>query len=230
MTDAGFRHLSYQWSGGTEWMLVHEAKYDPQIIIIPPLFEELNLLRGFTVDFARALAARGIASWLPDLPGTGESLRELRDIGWEDWRGALHAAGEAVASHTGAAPFVASFRGGVLLSDAVEARGWWSFAPATGASLLRHLQRIQLISNIENDLEDHDNKRESSYFGGYELSLPMRDALRSAIVPPVNGPSRIVPAGSGTPLWRRAEPGRDPELSDLLAEDIAAWTASCAGR
>ena len=31
------------------------------------------------------------------------------------------------------------------------------------------------------------------------------------------------------PLWRRAEPGDDPALAALLADDIAAWIATCAG-
>ena len=33
----------------------------------------------------------------------------------------------------------------------------------------------------------------------------------------------------GTPLWRRAEPGNDPALAVLLADDIADWIARCAG-
>ncbi|MCI1143823.1 hypothetical protein MOP88_18565 [Sphingomonas sp. WKB10] len=29
------------------------------------------------------------------------------------------------------------------------------------------------------------------------------------------------------PLWRRAEPGDNPALAELLADDIAAWIAAC---
>lgn len=230
MIVAGFRYLPYEWSGGIEWMLVHEANNGPQVILIPPFFEEMNFLRGFLVDIARSLSAKGVGSWLPDLPGTGESLLHLRDIGWDDWREAIRAASETVAASVGSRPHVASFRGGALLCDMVDARSWWSYAPATGASLLRYLQRTQLISDIENDQEEPDIETEIAFHGGYELSRPMRDALDVAIEPPVDGPRRMVPAGPGTPLWRRAEPGRDPELSALLADDIATWIATCADR
>ena len=30
-----------------------------------------------------------------------------------------------------------------------------------------------------------------------------------------------------SPLWRRAEPGDNPALAELLADDIAAWIAAC---
>ena len=33
---------------------------------------------------------------------------------------------------------------------------------------------------------------------------------------------------AGAPLWRQSEPGDDPALADLLADDIADWIARCA--
>lgn len=231
MTAGGFRHEPFDCRGATEWILVHGGNDSPQVLLIPPLFEEMNYLRRFIVDIAHALAAQGIGSWLPDLPGTGESLRHLRDIDWEDWRGAVRAVGKAIGSRVGTLPHVASFRGGTLLGDAVEARSWWSYAPATGASLLRHLRRTQLISDLENHRQNIVEQTEiASFCGGYELSFAMREALSVAVELPVNGPRRAIPAGPGTPLWRRSEPGRDPELSALLAHDITLWIAACDGR
>lgn len=32
---------------------------------------------------------------------------------------------------------------------------------------------------------------------------------------------------SGRPLWRAAEPGTDPALEAMLADDIAEWIARC---
>jgi hypothetical protein len=228
VTSGGFRYEPYHWRGTTEWMLVHGASNTDQVILIPSLFEEMNFLRGFIVDIARALLARGIGSWLPDLPATGESLRPLRDTSWADWRSAIRAAGEAVAAHAGVRPHVASFRGGALLGDAVDARSWWSYAPATGASLLRRLERARLISEMENDVEEAEQPE--YLYAGYELSAAMLNDLQSAAEAPVGGPHRTVPAGGGTPLWHRIEPGRDPELSALLADDIADWIATCDGR
>ena len=33
---------------------------------------------------------------------------------------------------------------------------------------------------------------------------------------------------AGTPLWRRAEPGDDPELAAAMVADIAWWMSQCA--
>jgi hypothetical protein len=190
----------------------------------------MNFTRTFIVDIARALAGLGIASWLPDLPGTGESLRELSDIGWDDWRDAARTAGETVATHSGRKPHVIALRGGTLLSDAVDARSWWSFAAASGASLLRDLQRTQLITDRGNPSRSMPH---GSHYAGYSLSLAMREGLGTAVEPAPSGPHREAPLDlqdSRSRLWRRAEPGRDRELSEALAADIAAWINSCEPR
>ena len=43
--------------------------------------------------------------------------------------------------------------------------------------------------------------------------------LRSVVL----GPDGIV----GTPLWLRAEPGEDAAMAEAIADDIAAWSATC---
>ena len=52
----------------------------PPILFVPPLFEEMNRTRALIAAIMRALAARGYGCWLPDLPGTGESLRALGEV------------------------------------------------------------------------------------------------------------------------------------------------------
>ncbi|MBN9990607.1 hypothetical protein JND45_14830, partial [Listeria monocytogenes] len=49
----------------------------PLVAVALPLFEDANRVRGFAVAICRALAARGVATILPDLPGQGESLVPL---------------------------------------------------------------------------------------------------------------------------------------------------------
>ena len=230
MSASEFRYLPYLWRGQPEWMLVHGFKNSHQAIILAPLFEELNFTRTFTADIARALAKRGIGSWLPDLPGTGESLHKLSDIGWDDWRDAARIAGETVATATGSKPHIVALRGGALLSDAVDGRSRWSFAPVAGASLLRHLQRAQLISHRNYATQDILLDHEIFEYTGYELSANLRDGLQTAEPPASADRDRIAPVEEGAMLWRRAEPGRDRELSIALADDIAAWIASCDAR
>lgn len=55
-------------------------------LLIPPFAEEMNKSRPMLAMVADALAARGIASVLPDLYGTGDSAGEFRDADWSVWR------------------------------------------------------------------------------------------------------------------------------------------------
>lgn len=49
-------------------------------------FWKVNRCRAILVGAARVLAGRGYAVHIPDLPGTGESERQLRDVSWAEWR------------------------------------------------------------------------------------------------------------------------------------------------
>jgi pimeloyl-ACP methyl ester carboxylesterase len=225
VTAAEFRFETYAWRDERENILVHGFNNDAHLIVMPPLFEELNLLRAFIGDVARLLAGRGIACWLPDLPGTGESLRALEDISWQDWRDAARTAGARIEAITGAAGHVAAFRGGALLADAVPGRSCWAYAPAEGADLLRYLKRVQAISDLENGSEAAD-------LAGYNLSSELRAELEAAKVVPSPVPTRSLRAdafGTHAPLWHRGEPGRDHALSAAIADDIAEWIAQCDG-
>ena len=230
MTVQGFRHEPYDWRGQTEWMFSLGASEGPQAIILPPLFEEMNFTRAFIVDIARGLAAAGIGSWLPDLPGTGESLRDLATIGWDDWRDAAHGIGETIMALTDSRPHVVALRGGALLADAIEGRSWWSFAPASGASLLRQLQRTQIVTDRDRKQAEPSDPERISIYAGYPISAAMRTGLTGAEIPVLPSPHRAAPAellDDRAKLWRRAEPGRDPELAAKLADDIAHWIATC---
>jgi alpha-beta hydrolase superfamily lysophospholipase len=52
----------------------------PVVVVALPLFEEANRTRAFAVTICRALAKRGVASVLPDLPGQGESETPLESL------------------------------------------------------------------------------------------------------------------------------------------------------
>jgi hypothetical protein len=190
----------------------------PALLFLPPLFEELNRTRALVAAAMRALAAEGFQCLLPDLPGTGESERALRDVTWADWR-------QAVAVAAGAAPLSATvaLRGGCLLDDAAPAPCRWRLAPVEGASLVRDLERAGRASG--------------GGLAGYDPSEALLAAVRGA------GPAEVGvrtvrlasdPAPSdarleGSPVWRRAEPDAAPELAARIAADIADWVRTCAG-
>jgi len=56
------------------------------VLIVPPFAEEMNKSRALFTEVAQSLAARGVATLLPDLYGTGDSEGEFRDADVELWR------------------------------------------------------------------------------------------------------------------------------------------------
>jgi len=211
---------AYSWRGGDEFLLRHGVNFPLQIIIIEPLFEESNRCRHLLVSVMRGLAANGIGSALPDLPGTGESLVDIRNVAFSDWHEALSAVVEMVQPVV-----IASLRGGALLDGGLSAKGYWRFAPETGARIVRDLRRTQLGG--------------SALYAGHAISDAFLAALEVAPTVPT-APLRTLRLESdagdadakiaGSPLWRRAEPGDDPELAAALVADLTDWVTQCAER
>ena len=215
-----------QFSGaqGPEWLLRIGDPAAAPILIIAPLFEEMNRTRALIVATMRALAAEGHCCWLPDLTGTGESLASLSDARWDDWRHDVTRAAEHVAGAHGQAPLIAALRGGCLLDDAVQGAGHWRFAPVPGASLARDLDRASLGGGAE-------------WAGYHEASAGLRQGLAGA-TPADVAPLRTVRLSTdaaaadakveGPALWRRSEPGNSADLAAALAKAIAEWRQTCA--
>jgi hypothetical protein len=210
----------YSWRGGDELWLRSGAKYSLQIIIIQPLFEEANRCRRLLASMMRGLAANGIGSVLPDLPGTGESRTDISTISFSDWQAALSAVAETIQPVV-----IASLRGGALLDGGLATKGYWRCAPETGARIVRDLKRTQLSG--------------SALYAGHAISDDFLAALEEASIPP-SAPLRTLRLESdageadakiaGSPLWRRAEPGDDPALAAALVADLTEWVKQCAAR
>ncbi len=202
------------------------------VLFVPPLFEEANRTRRTLVLAMRALAAEGLATLLPDLPGQNESLVPLVEVDLARWRGALAEAARRVDGPL----LVASVRGGALIDDAAKTAGWWRLAPASGASLLRTLLRARVSADREAGLVSTIESLEAEaaaaplLLAGNLLSPAMVAGLGTAEVQPVE-PLRSIALGAdgilGTPLWLRAEPGEDPAMARAIAADILAWSRAC---
>jgi hypothetical protein len=209
MSGAPFRALTY---GEGEYLLAFGPEDGPTLLVLQPLFEEMNRSRALVSALCRALAARGIGTLLPDLPGTGESLRAIEDVRWADWVAAV----KALPSTTG----TVSLRGGALL-DALRDGPRWRFTPTSGRALLSDLRRSALAGGGD-----------PAAPAGYPLSAQLAEALYAAEVVPDDGARtvRLVsddkPADlrcEGAPVWRRPEPEGDEGLAARLADDIVAW-------
>lgn len=209
----------YQSRRGEEHYLRFLPQSNIQVYFIEPFFEERNFLRRTLLELARALAQQGIGSFIPDLPGTGESELTLGDIYLSDWREAVTDTTQWLSDAAGQPPHIAALRGGALLDDAAVGASWWRFAPATGIDILRPMRRAGLMTG------------EDTTLAGYEISPRMLAEIEQASSQVVAGPLHECRAQSkGAALWRRAEPGEDSDLVTALADDLAQWVRSCAPR
>lgn len=208
-----------------------------RIMFVPPLFDEANRMRRTLALTMRALAARGIAAMLPDVPGQNDSLHATLSADLTLWRAAL---AEFVAAEPGPV-IIASVRGGALIDDGCSAAAWWRIAPATGASLLRTMLRTRVTSDREAGVTSSIDALLAAaeaaplLLAGNILSSAMVAQLQAA-VPAALAPLRSVTLGSGasaiagTPLWLRAEPGEDAAMAAAMADDIAMWIDQCGVR
>jgi len=202
----------YDWPGGREAMIRLGPDHGPVVVVVLPLFEEANRTRTFAVTMMRALAVRGVASALPDLPGTGDSLVATEAATLADWQSALSAAAASVGARASVA-----IRSGALLDGAIANR--WHLAPQNGAALVRELDRLRAA-----DGRIAGNRVDPGVIDALSLAAPA--AARTVRLESDPGPAdRTVP---GAPLWRRAEPGNDPVLAEALADDIVDWVRQCA--
>lgn len=236
----------YTWEGGREAMLRFGPAAGPVVIAAPALFEEANRTRAFLVAILRALAERGVASVLPDLPGQGESIVPTERATVMQWREAFARVAEQLHGE-GREPFVAAIRGGAIVDTLALVAGRWHLSPMTGADMLRDLTRAKQAAAREDggrfDPADirGDADEPPLEIAGNLLSRALLRELQG--ISPFSGEEtgalRVVrldgdprPAErkvTGPPLWRRSEPATDAALVAILADDIADWIARCAG-
>ncbi len=229
-------HLHYEFDGRQEYCLSFgDTKATRNILIVPPLFDEMNRTRAMLVGTMRDLAARGVKSLLPDLPGCNESCADMSAQTVDSWRAAM-----AAAARTLGATHVASIRGGTLIDDAI-ALPHWRLVPGKGASLLKTMLRTRIASDKESDTTSTAESLLSAanhapvQLSGYMMSAAMLFSLDNA-APASLSTLREVTLGddsddaiTGTPLWLRAEPQSDAAMSVAIAADLDRWSTSCGG-
>lgn len=231
MTPPAPRFWQYESLGAAQPIMSFGPDNGPQLLIIPPLFEELNRTRKLLSDVMRALCAKGIASHLPDLPGTGESETVLVDAEWADW---CHAVNDAANACQASAVF--SVRGGCLLDGELSSTPILRFSPVEGKRLIRDLVRSRSLNDA-----DFDSAAQQAVFtdgptvlGGYPITSALACAVRDAGIADIGTAKTLrleTEHGdadrqvSGPPLWRRAEPSGSDELSGALTSAIMEWVA-----
>ncbi|WP_293881141.1 hypothetical protein [Sphingomonas sp.] len=215
-------------------LLRHGIGLPLTVLVLPALFEEANRMRRFTVSLMRALAMRGIGSILPDLPGTGESLRPLSEVSLDDWREVVSTLASNLRQDQGQCLTVA-IRGGAIL-DTTADHGW-RLVPETGERVLRDMVRATALSSTTTATEiDRRARVEPTLLAGQTLSPALYCQLAAATLSssgrrtarPVEDIGTRDEALVGTRLWRNAEPGDDPEFVLACVNSIENWSATCA--
>ncbi len=215
----------YDCSGGREAMVRLGPADAPVVILALPPFEEANRTRTFAVTIMRALAERGVASALPDLPGTNDSVVATEEATLADWRSAFAAAAQTVDAVTSV-----TIRGGALIDTEATLSGRWHLAPQTGTMLVRELDRIRHSAggSGDGDVIEIAGSRVSRTLLD-ELAAAVSSDQRTRVVRLANDAQPADLKVDGAPLWRRAEPDNDSALAAALADDIAAWVRICVG-
>jgi hypothetical protein len=207
----------------------------PVVLLALPSFEEANRTRTFAVGLLRKLAQRGIGSALPDLPGQNESPVATEHAMLAGWRAAFAAAATA----TGRPAHSVTIRGGSLVDHDANVVSRWQLAPAKGEALVRELFRVAQAAGepAEIDLNAWNDEGGPVTIAGNRIARPLLRDLNAAdcvregrvrVVRLDTDPAVADRKVEGGPLWRRSEPGDDPALAALLADDIADWVAQCA--
>lgn len=208
-----------------EHAVVFDRKRAIRLLIVPPLFEEMNRTRRMLIETQRRLGALGVDSMLPDLPGCNESLQAFAAQSLGSWRAAMEAA-----SRHFAATHVLAVRGGALVFP-TRLPGW-VLEPVKGSTILRQLLRARVLSAKEAGREENsaDLLEEGRNIGlelaGYRLSAAMVAGLDSAV--PEDEGQRVIRQAElgGSALWLRSEPGEDAGQSTALAQIIASEAAA----
>lgn len=224
-------HLTYSFEGLDEQLLGFDGAGDERcILIIPPLFDEMNRVRRMLVQTMRELTGRGISSVLPDLPGTNESRASLLKQDLVTWRTAVSAAAAKIG-----ATHIASLRGGALIDDGVSVPHW-RLAPVKGSTLLKAMLRTRIAGDKEAGIVSTSEQLMASAqhkpleLAGNIIGAAMLASLEKA-EPVIIGAVREVALSEvdGSALWLRAEPQDDPAMSAAIAADLDRWSALCGG-
>lgn len=195
-----------------------------RLLIVPALFDEANRMRRFTIELMRRLDEAGIDSFLPDLPGTNESLQALADVTLEHWQAAV-----GTATRHFAATAVLGVRGGCLLAP--DHLPQWHYAPVKGAAILRQMLRARMLSARETGREEQRDVLETTgrhsgiIISGHALGADFYCTFEKATPSPSATVIEQAQVG-GAGLWLRAEPDEDAgqcaRLAELLMQGLLA--------
>jgi len=125
-----------------------------RVLLVPPLFEELNKSRRMIALQCRHLAQHGIDVLHVDLFGTGDSEGVLCESSWEIWHSNLQEASRWYESERGPIDTLWLVRGGALLGAGIALSGhlrsllYWQ-PVMSGTSYVNQLIRLRIANTLD---------------------------------------------------------------------------------
>jgi len=177
-------------------------------LFVPPFAEEMNRTRRLMALTGQRLAERGIASLLPDLPGTGDSPVPFSKAAWEDWLGALQACADHLTGQGLSVRLVGIRLGGLLAAEALAqgcpAERLVLVDPVEDGRLhMRHWLRIRSAASLEigpritlSYLQSRLDAGQAVETAGYEVGPELVHRVSALKLAP------LLEAAGGTPVER----------------------------
>ncbi len=196
-----------QGSRGQIFLLLRQPlRPNGGVLIVPPFAEEMNKSRAMVSRLSRSLAARGVATVVPDLFGTGDSDGDFGDASWECWQDDLQSAHAWCASRGIPVAGLLAIRLGAALAVTAAASGrlppveravFWQ-PSLNGARHLTQFLRLRLAALLASEgrnatvtmLREAAARGETLEVAGYRLS-PSLVAELDAVTPPDWLPSNL---------------------------------------
>lgn len=196
-------------------------------LLVPPFAEEANKTRHLVTRQARKLAATGVAVFLVDLYGTGDSAGEFADATWQRWCDDVTGAADwlRAAGYEVIVPVCVRLGAALALSAGLLAKPnpvvLWQ-PVFSGRSYFNQFIRLRLAGGLTdgNRLSRADLEAELARGGyldvaGYRLNSALIEALQS-IEPPADPPQ-------GPIAWFEVASAVQPALSRAARQTVASW-------
>ncbi len=183
-------------------------------------------MRRTVALMARHLADAGMGVVIPDLPGMGEHGLSAADTSIADMRRCVSALVTSLAQD-GKPVMMAGLRAGCLFDAVPSTSGTWRFAPETGDRLVRTIMRTETSEESDDEHAFVLGQRVSRAFLAELSDAGLADLPKARTVRLATDRAPADLHVDASPLWRHAEPGEDPVLARVLADDLINWTKTC---